>query len=685
MMRTGNATKANAMHNAQQIINWFGKHGDVKITPESMAAILGNMWGESGLDPHNYESGYSWGADRGYGLTQWTPRSKLEKHAKHIGGDFKDWRVQLEAFKREMSPNKYNHPYVQQGYLQWLMGRSEHFGYGTKYKHSFHDFLSNKMGFNLADLTKMFTIMYEAPARQHIEGSFNKRYGFAKEAYDKLDFSPLGGSNNKKPKFKYLMIAGHGKQPNGGYDTGATGGFPQGEHKLFSETLFPEMKKHCDGRCIWITEQDVYAHGSLVDLVNEHGGKDKVKVFEWHYDSAGGACGGHVIKRYVGDATELDKKLVEVIDKHFGILPNHKANNGISPRNNLANVLRAKRAGIDYRLVELFDGSCPNNVETMKNNVSQIAKDLMDILDMEDSSGYETPNPPSTVPGKEEQGIDDGLLDIFNQFIERLEDALSTDIYNNGSSYQNHNSWLIITRQMDNMWKVRPNIQFLNYLKDFFQRLGGILDLSPNLPELPSPGGDSGSEPAPPPPSNDSGGDVPDNIDGVVFPIDYKRYSGNNVNWWVRDAHPRGSLPFNMGFGTPRATGPHKGYDIGARAKTPINNVKAGKVIWRGWFDSGGNTVRIKFDEPITVNGRKAIIVQYLHLTSFNVSQGQHVKTGQVVGTVGSTGGHMAPHLHIEFWTGNQYSQSLNGFINPELILRVDGDKSTKLPVVSDL
>lgn len=44
----------------------------------------------------------------------------------------------------------------------------------------------------------------------------------------------------------------------------------------------------------------------------------------------------------------------------------------------------------------------------------------------------------------------------------------------------------------------------------------------------------------------------------------------------------------------------------------------------------------------------------YAHLDSFKVSKGDQVKQGQVIGTVGSTGGVSSPQLHFEIRRGTK-------------------------------
>ncbi|HEX6360415.1 M23 family metallopeptidase [Actinophytocola sp.] len=65
-----------------------------------------------------------------------------------------------------------------------------------------------------------------------------------------------------------------------------------------------------------------------------------------------------------------------------------------------------------------------------------------------------------------------------------------------------------------------------------------------------------------------------------------------------------------------------------------------------------GNTSYGKYIVIKHASGWKTL---YAHLNSFNVSVGQKVSTGTLIGKVGSTGGSTGPHLH--------YEQRLNGVV----------------------
>ncbi|MCX8122733.1 MAG: M23 family metallopeptidase [Spirochaetes bacterium] len=103
-----------------------------------------------------------------------------------------------------------------------------------------------------------------------------------------------------------------------------------------------------------------------------------------------------------------------------------------------------------------------------------------------------------------------------------------------------------------------------------------------------------------------------------------------------------------------RQWGFHNGLDIAAPYGTPVGAARAGVVIGAGWMGGYGKAVIIQHDE-----GFKTL---YGHLSSIHVRLGQHVKAGQFLGRVGSTGWSTGPHLHFTLW---QY----NKLINPMKVL----------------
>ncbi|MFC7329485.1 M23 family metallopeptidase [Marinactinospora rubrisoli] len=54
----------------------------------------------------------------------------------------------------------------------------------------------------------------------------------------------------------------------------------------------------------------------------------------------------------------------------------------------------------------------------------------------------------------------------------------------------------------------------------------------------------------------------------------------------------------------------------------------------------------------IVIDHGGGITTLYAHLNSFNVSVGQRVSTGTIIGKVGSSGGSTGPHLHYEQRSG---------------------------------
>ncbi len=92
----------------------------------------------------------------------------------------------------------------------------------------------------------------------------------------------------------------------------------------------------------------------------------------------------------------------------------------------------------------------------------------------------------------------------------------------------------------------------------------------------------------------------------------------------------------------------HKGVDIANKAGTPVLVADAGKVIISGWPDNVGYGNRIFIDHG---NG---FITVYAHLSRIDVTVGQTVNRGNVIGLIGSTGRSTGPHLHFEIRASGQ-------------------------------
>lgn len=84
----------------------------------------------------------------------------------------------------------------------------------------------------------------------------------------------------------------------------------------------------------------------------------------------------------------------------------------------------------------------------------------------------------------------------------------------------------------------------------------------------------------------------------------------------------------------------HTGADFRGNIGDPIHATAAGKVTVAGWTGGYGNMVEIDHG-----NG---LATRYGHLSAIDVSVGDNVRIGQVIGRLGSTGRSTGPHLHYE-------------------------------------
>jgi murein DD-endopeptidase MepM/ murein hydrolase activator NlpD len=100
------------------------------------------------------------------------------------------------------------------------------------------------------------------------------------------------------------------------------------------------------------------------------------------------------------------------------------------------------------------------------------------------------------------------------------------------------------------------------------------------------------------------------------------------------------------------SSGYHTGIDFATAYGTPVVAVADASVVQVGWDGAYGNQVRIQLE-----NGDQ---VWYSHLSAFDVSTGQQVAKGAVLGRVGETGNAYGAHLHLEYRLASDLSTGVD-------------------------
>ena len=96
--------------------------------------------------------------------------------------------------------------------------------------------------------------------------------------------------------------------------------------------------------------------------------------------------------------------------------------------------------------------------------------------------------------------------------------------------------------------------------------------------------------------------------------------------------------PYGLRWG---GTDFHPGMDIANDMGTPIVATADGVVDYAGW-NSGG------YGNMVDIDHGNGIMTRYGHASQVVVSTGQHVKRGQLIAYMGSTGFSTGPHVHYE-------------------------------------
>ncbi len=100
-----------------------------------------------------------------------------------------------------------------------------------------------------------------------------------------------------------------------------------------------------------------------------------------------------------------------------------------------------------------------------------------------------------------------------------------------------------------------------------------------------------------------------------------------------------GEVAWGDGFG--ERVGGHDGVDLLAACGTGLRAVRAGRVVQRTTDGAAGR------HHVLRAGGAEHV---YMHLQDVAVAQGDRVRAGDRLGTVGATGNATTCHLHFEAW-----------------------------------
>jgi murein DD-endopeptidase MepM/ murein hydrolase activator NlpD len=109
----------------------------------------------------------------------------------------------------------------------------------------------------------------------------------------------------------------------------------------------------------------------------------------------------------------------------------------------------------------------------------------------------------------------------------------------------------------------------------------------------------------------------------------------------------------------------HPGVDFAAPRGTSVFASGNGKVV-----NISRSSIQAGYGNYIEIDHGSEIVTLYAHLEEINVRIGQNVKKGFIIGTVGNSGGSVAPHLHFEIFRNGDH-------VNPIPYL-MDGHSTTK-------
>lgn len=141
----------------------------------------------------------------------------------------------------------------------------------------------------------------------------------------------------------------------------------------------------------------------------------------------------------------------------------------------------------------------------------------------------------------------------------------------------------------------------------------------------------------------------------------YAGSSGSSANLFQQRNLPAGVTAGNLNWPVGCRNTPSTYYghglarDIACPSGTPIYAAEAGTAYIRNSGGYGGG-----YGNYVDVVHGGGMTTRYAHMSAFNISSGQAVSRGQVIGFVGSTGRSSGPHVHFEVQINGVRQEPLN-------------------------